>query len=87
MTKSILEPSPSSGERPDLRLLPKGKEPMCARDGYPTIGDVVYIGPGAKVFGKITIGSHVKIGANAVVHRDIPAGSVVALSPGHTVLS
>jgi serine O-acetyltransferase len=41
--------------------------------GYPTIGDNVYIGPGAKIFGKITIGNNVAIGANAVVNSDVPS--------------
>ena len=35
----------------------------------PTIGDNVYIGPGAKIFGKIKIGNNVAIGANAVVNK------------------
>ena len=35
----------------------------------PIIGDNVYIGPGAKIFGKITIGDNVAIGANAVVNK------------------
>lgn len=33
----------------------------------PVIGDKVYIGPGAKLFGNIYIGNNTKIGANAVV--------------------
>ena len=41
-------------------------------NGAPTIGDNVYIGPGAKIFGKITIGNNVAIGANSVVNKDIP---------------
>lgn len=36
-------------------------------DDVPVIGNNVYIGPGAKIFGKITIGDNTKIGANAVV--------------------
>ncbi len=36
-------------------------------DRAPTIGDNVYIGPGAKLFGDIVIGNDVAIGANAVV--------------------
>ena len=35
----------------------------------PTIGDNVWIGPGAKIFGKINIASRCAIGANAVVNR------------------
>lgn len=41
-------------------------------NGAPTIGDNVYIGPGAKIFGNIRIGNNVAIGANAVVNTDIP---------------
>ncbi|MFT6984899.1 MAG: serine O-acetyltransferase [Psychromonas sp.] len=35
----------------------------------PTVGDNVWIGPGAKLFGDILIGNHVAIGANAVVNK------------------
>ena len=41
------------------------------------IGDNVYIGPGAKIFGNIRIGSNVAIGANCVVNEDIPDDAVV----------
>jgi len=47
--------------------------------GVPKIGNNVFIGPGACVFGAITIGNHVTIGANAVVTEDVP--------DYHTVLS
>lgn len=40
--------------------------------GAPTIGDNVYIGPGAKIFGAIHIGNNVRIGANCVVLEDVP---------------
>ena len=33
----------------------------------PTIGNDVYIGPGAKIYGKITLADGIVIGANAVV--------------------
>ena len=36
-------------------------------NGSPTLGDNVYIGPGAKLYGPITIGDNVAVGANAVV--------------------
>lgn len=55
--------------------------------GVPTIGDNVYIGPGAKVFGKINIGNNVKIGANAVVYKDIPDNAIVVLKPGFEIIS
>lgn len=38
-------------------------------DRAPRIGNNVYVGPGAKVFGDIVIGDDVAIGANAVVTR------------------
>ncbi len=47
--------------------------------GWPTIGDYVYIAPGAKIFGKIKIGNNVKIGANAVIYKDIPDNCIVVL--------
>ena len=37
-------------------------------NGAPILGDYVYIGPGAKLFGDIHIGNNVAIGANAVVN-------------------
>ena len=43
----------------------------------PKIGDNVFIGAGAKVFGAIEIGSGTKIGANAVVTKSVPENSVV----------
>ena len=48
-----------------------------AENAAPIFGDNIYIGPGAKIFGKITIGDHVTIGANAVVCKNIPAYSTV----------
>ncbi|MBK9940424.1 MAG: DapH/DapD/GlmU-related protein [Kouleothrix sp.] len=39
---------------------------------FPTIGDDVFIGAGARVLGGITIGNGAIIGANAVVINDLP---------------
>jgi serine O-acetyltransferase len=41
-------------------------------DGWPRLGDNVYIGAGAKVIGRILVGNNVVIGANAVVVCDVP---------------
>lgn len=57
-----------------------GKNP-----GVPTIGDRVYIGPGAKIFGNVTIGNDVAIGANAVVTHDIPNGTSVGGVPAKII--
>jgi serine O-acetyltransferase len=51
----------------------------------PTIGDNVYIAPGAKIFGNITIGNNVEIGANAVVNRNVPDNCTVVGIPAKIV--
>lgn len=48
----------------------------------PIIGDNCYIGPGAKLFGRINIGDNCAIGANAVVTKDCPSFSTVLGIPG-----
>jgi serine O-acetyltransferase len=55
--------------------------------GAPVIGDDVYIGPGAKIFGAVTIGDGVAVGANAVVNRDVPRGVTVGGVPARVISS
>lgn len=55
--------------------------------GVPTIGNNVYIGPGAKLFGGIKIGNNVAIGANSVITKDVPGNSVVVGIPGKIISS
>lgn len=55
--------------------------------GAPTIGDNVYVGPGALIVGKITIGNNVVIGGHAVVTKDVPDNSVVVGNPGKVISS
>lgn len=50
-------------------------------NGTPTLGDNVYIGPGAKLYGPITVGDNVAIGANAVVNSSIPSNCTVGGIP------
>lgn len=58
-----------------------------SKKGYPTIGDNVYFGPGAKVIGKVQIGNNVAVGANCVVVNDVPDNSVVVGVPGRVISS
>lgn len=63
---------------------------MCVNIGLkngkaPTIGNNVYIGPGAKLFGGIRIGDNVVIGANAVVNCDFPSNVSVAGVPARII--
>lgn len=53
--------------------------------GLPEIGDFVYIGPGAKIIGRIKIGNHVAIGANAVVTKDLPDNAVAVGVPAEII--
>ncbi len=53
--------------------------------GYPTLGNDIYIGPGAKIVGSVKIGNNVAIGANCVVTKDIPDNSVVVGIPGKVI--
>ena len=46
-------------------------------NGVPRLGDNVYIGPGAKIYGPVTLGDNVAVGANAVVNKSF--GSSVTL--------
>jgi serine O-acetyltransferase len=57
------------------------------RAGGAIIGDRVYIGPGAKIVGRVTIGNDVAIGANCVVTSDIPDNAVVVGIPGKVISS
>ncbi|MDI9257666.1 MULTISPECIES: serine O-acetyltransferase [Flavobacterium] len=52
--------------------------------GVPTIGNEVFMGPNAGVFGNITIGNGVTIGANTVVTENIPDHQTVL--PAATVI-
>lgn len=45
----------------------------------PVVGDNVYIGPGAKIFGGIRIGDNARIGANCVVFQDVPDNATIVL--------
>ena len=50
-----------------------------------TIGNNVYIGPGAKIIGSIKIGNNSVIGANAVVTNDVPEGVTVGGVPARII--
>lgn len=54
-------------------------------EGVPVIGDRVFIGPGAFVFGPISIGNDVAIGANAVVTKSLPDRAVAMGVPAEII--
>jgi serine O-acetyltransferase len=51
------------------------------------IGDNVFIGPGAKLFGEITIGNNVMIGANSVVNKSFPENDSVIVGVPAKIVS
>ena len=53
--------------------------------GCPVIGDMVWIGTGAVIVGKVKIGSNVLIAPNSFVNFDVPDNSVVVGNPGKIV--
>lgn len=61
------------------------KERNAIEKYTPTIGDHVWIGPGAKIFGNVTIGSKVQVGANAVVGKSFGDDVTVAGAPARII--
>lgn len=55
------------------------------KQGTPLIKDEVYIGPGAKIIGKIIIGHNSAIGANAVVVKDVLLNTTVGGIPAKEI--
>ena len=55
------------------------------KNAFPTLGDDVFVGAGAKIIGGIKVGSHVRVGANAVVVEDVPDYATVAGVPAKVV--
>lgn len=55
------------------------------RGQAPTLGDFVYVAPGAVIYGGVSVGSRSVVGANSVVNKDVPAGVTAAGSPASVV--
>lgn len=51
----------------------------------PTIGNGVWVGPGARIYGDISIGDNVVIGTNSVVGRDVPSNVTVGGVPSKII--
>ncbi len=46
--------------------------------GVPFLESNVWIGPGTKIYGRITVGDRCAIGANAIVNKSFPDGVTLA---------
>lgn len=62
-----------------------GRAPSKSGVGAPKIGDNVYIGPGAKLFGDITIANNCVIGANSVVNESFEESCTLAGVPAKKI--
>ena len=51
----------------------------------PTIGNNVWIGPGTKIYGKVTIGSNTVIGANSIVNKSFKGNGTIAGIPAKKI--
>ena len=51
----------------------------------PAIGDDVFIGPGAAIFGAVELGDRVQVGANSVVTSSFGSDVVIAGAPARVV--
>ncbi|WP_299792816.1 hypothetical protein [uncultured Marivita sp.] len=75
---------------PEARIGARAHFNICVNIGLkdgkaPQLGDDVYIGPGAKLFGGIQVGNGVRIGANAVVNRSFPDNAILAGVPARMI--
>ncbi|MFH1263192.1 MAG: serine acetyltransferase [Pseudomonadota bacterium] len=51
------------------------------KGGVPVLGSDIFVGAGAKIFGRVRIGDGARIGANAVVVHDVPDHSTAVGVP------
>ncbi len=52
---------------------------------FPTLGDDVFVGAGARILGGVTIGDGASVGANAVVLTDVPPGATAIGVPAKII--
>ena len=56
-----------------------------AEPGVPTLGDRVWVGPGAVIAGELTVGDDASVGANSLVVHDVPPRGVALGVPARLV--
>jgi serine O-acetyltransferase len=56
-----------------------------SRPDVPTLGDRVWVGPGAVIAGGVTVGDDAVVGANSLLVRDVPPRGVVLGVPARLV--
>jgi serine O-acetyltransferase len=56
-----------------------------SKPGAPTLGDRVWVGPGAVIAGDVTVSDDASVGANSLLVRDVPPRGVVIGVPTRLV--
>lgn len=62
-----------------------GEGERKGKRGCPVLGDNVFVGPGAMIFGSVSVGNKVVIGANSVVVKDLPDNAVAVGVPARII--
>lgn len=75
--------SPSAKVGKNCRIHPSTS--IGDHDGAPVLGDNVYIGPGAKIYGPITLGNNVAVGANSVVNHSFESNLTIGGNPARVL--
>jgi serine O-acetyltransferase len=75
---------------PDCRIgarctIMQGATLGAGAGGSPTLGEDVFVGAGARIYGRLTVGHRCMIGANAVVLGGIPCDSFAAGIPAEVI--
>lgn len=82
----VVNPSARVGANCRIHVCTSIASAAGSEDKAPKIGNNVYIGPGAKIFGDITIADDIAIGANSVVNRSFfEPGITIAGVPARKV--
>lgn len=55
------------------------------RQGCPTIGDKVWIGPNDTIIGNVSVGNNVLIAPGVFVNCDVPSNSIVIGNPARII--
>ena len=58
-----------------------GQQNRGKNEGFPTIGNEVWIGTNAVIVGNITIGDNVLIAPNSFINFDVPSNAIVMGNP------
>jgi serine O-acetyltransferase len=81
-----ISPESSIGKNCTLmHEVPLGRASRGPTEGSPTVGNHVYIGPGAKIVGRVHLHDHSLVAANSLVLEDLAENCVALGNPSRVV--